>query len=211
MRLRSGDRAPSVRLVDITGNVIMLGRPGRPMLVCFFGDAACALCSVYVHDLAVRAHRLAALGLDAIVLYGASEESVWRFVSGNPHPFRVVADATAAAHRIYGVERSPWGKLKGIVAHIPTFIRGLGMVGAAGVNANATMPADFLIGRDARIAEAHYGADPGDHIPFPRVEAFARDDAAAARTAGQMPREPESAALPRVDPDRRRTAAGIRR
>ncbi|MBS0438775.1 MAG: alkyl hydroperoxide reductase, partial [Proteobacteria bacterium] len=32
--------------------------------------------------------------------------------------------------------------------------------------------ADFLVDEHGRIAEAHYGADAGDRIPFERVELF---------------------------------------
>ncbi|HEX7324112.1 MAG TPA: redoxin domain-containing protein [Rhodanobacteraceae bacterium] len=179
MRLKAGDQAPRVRLVDVEGTAHVLGQPGSPTLLCFFGDAACAFCNVYVYDLIERYERFVSHGLHAIVLYNAAQESVWHFVSGHPRPFPVVADARAAAYRAYGVEHSAWGKLKGLVLRAPTFIKGLRMVGAAGLNANTTMPADFLVDRDGRIAAAHYGVDPADHISFADVEAFA-----IARAAG---------------------------
>ncbi|MBU6416294.1 MAG: redoxin family protein [Xanthomonadaceae bacterium] len=173
MRLRAGDLAPQLRLVDVEGNPVMLGRRTHRTLLCFFGDAACAFCNVYIYDLIERYQRLASLGLDVIVLYNARQESVWRFVSSHPRSFPVIADHSAIAYRAYGVEHSLWGKLKGVVTRAPTFVKGLRMVGVAGLNANTTMPANFLIDTNSRIAEAHYGVDPGDHIPFQRVEAFA--------------------------------------
>jgi thioredoxin-dependent peroxiredoxin len=44
--------------------------------------------------------------------------------------------------------------------------------GLAGVNTTNIMPADFLIDEFGHIAEAYYGEDAGDHIPFERIEAF---------------------------------------
>lgn len=178
MRLSAGDLAPQLRLVDVEGNPVMLGRRTHRTLLCFFGDAACAFCNVYIYDLIECYQRLASLGLGVIVLYNARQESVWRFVSNRPRPFPVIADPSAIAHNAYGVEHSLWGKLKGIATRAPTFLKGLRMVGAAGLNANTTMPANFLIDTSGRIAEAHYGSDPGDHIPFQRVEAFAGRDSA---------------------------------
>lgn len=173
MRLRTGDRAPRLRLVDVEGRLVMFGARARPALVCFFGDAACAFCNVYVYELIRHYEQLARRGVEVIVLYNATQEAVWRFVAGRPRPFPIIADAPSIAFRACGVERSWWGKLRGLVLHAPTFLRGLRMVGMAGLNANATMPADFLIDGDGTVVEAHYGADPGDHIPFRRIEAFA--------------------------------------
>lgn len=173
MRLKAQDKAPRLRMTDVEGNVVILGAGPRRSLLCFFGDAACAFCNVYIYELIEHYEQLASSGLDAIVLYNATQESVWRFVSGRPRPFAVIADPTSIAYDAYHVERSFRGKLKGMVTRIPTFLKGLRMVGAAGLNANTVMPADFLIDEHGSIVEAHYGEDLGDHIPFQRVDAFA--------------------------------------
>ncbi len=206
MRLTAGDLAPRLRMVDVEGKLVMLGRGKRRTLLCFFGDAACAFCNVYIHDLIGRYRRLTSLGLDATVVYNASQESVWRFVSGRPRPFPIVADPASIAHRTYGVERSLRGKLKGVVARTPIFLKGLRMVGAAGINADTTMPADFLIDAHGRIAEAHYGTDPADHIPFQRVEAFAEHGSAdAAERIQGTPSMTATAGRPRTGAHGRRT------
>lgn len=181
MRLKAGDQAPRLRMTDVEGNVVMLGAGKRRRLVCFFGDAACALCNAHIHELLEHHERLARRGLDVVVLYGATQESVWRFVSGRPRPFAVIADSTSVAARAYHVERSFWGKLKGVTTRTSTFLQGLKMVGATGLNANTVMPADFLIDEYGTIVEAHYGRDAGDHIPFERVEAFAEQASISSR------------------------------
>ncbi|HTM70298.1 MAG TPA: hypothetical protein VL118_05415, partial [Luteimonas sp.] len=55
---------------------------------------------------------------------------------------------------------------------VPTLLRGLRIVGLAGLNTNNLLPADFLIDEDGRIVEAYYGSDAGDRIPLERVELF---------------------------------------
>ena len=55
---------------------------------------------------------------------------------------------------------------------MPTLLRGLRIVGWAGLDTNNLMPADFLIDEDGRIVEAWYGRDAGDRIPLERVELF---------------------------------------
>lgn len=193
MKLDVHDHAPQVRMTDLSGNVVMLGRPMRRTLLCFLGDAACAFCNVYIQDLIGHYAYLRTLGLDVIVLYNARQSAVWHFLSSRPCPFPIIADQASVAYRRYGVERSLWRKLKGVAADIPTFVRGLRMVGTAGINADPVMPADFLIDERGCVVEAHYGAGPGDHIPFRRIEAFVGGAATragfarAARPATKIP------------------------
>ena len=81
-----------------------------------------------------------------------------------------MADPTSSAHETYGVERSLWRKLKAIVTRVPTLLKGLRLVGLAGLDTGNLMPADFLIDERGRIVEAYYGRDAGDRIPLERVE-----------------------------------------
>jgi peroxiredoxin len=115
---------------------------------------------------------LSALGLDIVAVFTSSPEQVRRFVARQTRPFQVVADPTSIAHETYGIERSFRRKLKGILTRVPTLIKGLRMVGLAGLNTTNLMPADFLIDEHGNIAEAYYGSDAGDRIPFERVELF---------------------------------------
>ena len=115
---------------------------------------------------------LSSLGLDIVAVFTSTPEAVQRFVARKPRPFSVVADPTSHAHETYGIERSLWRKLKGILTRVPTLIKGLRIVGLAGLNTTNLMPADFLIDEEGNIAEAYYGGDAGDRIPLDRVELF---------------------------------------
>jgi hypothetical protein len=117
-------------------------------------------------------------------VFTSPPEAVQRFVARKPRPFSVIADPTSHAHETYGIERSLWRKLKGIVTRVPSLLKGLRMVGLAGLNTTNLMPADFLIDEHGNIVEAYYGGDAGDRIPLDRVERFLAHGPAARPSAG---------------------------
>jgi peroxiredoxin len=172
MKLFAPSAAPELDLVDIYGQAIPIGGTGRRTLLSFFRDAACPFCNFRIYELTHHHATLSALGLDIVAVFGSGQAEVLHFVARHPRPFRVAADPLGASHRRYGIERSFWRKLKAIVTRVPTLVRGLRIVGLAGLNTNNLMPADFLIDEEGRIVEAYYGGDAGDRIPLERVELF---------------------------------------
>lgn len=173
MRLKSPTIAPSMVLRDIHGRSVAIGgASGRRTLLCFFRDAACPFCNFRIYELTHHHASLAALGLDVVAVFTSTPEEVRRFVARKSRPFVVIADPTSSAHAAYGIERSFWRKWKGVFTRIPTLLKGLRIVGLAGLKTTNLMPADFLIEEDGRIAEAYYGSDAGDRIPFERIELF---------------------------------------
>jgi len=176
VRLFAPETAPELDLVDIHGQAIATSRPGRLTLLSFFRDAACPFCNFRIYELTHRHQELSARGLDVVAVFSATQAEVLRFAGHRPRPFPLVADAASHAHEVYGIERSLWRKLKAIVTRVPTLIRGLRLVGFAGLNTSNLMPADFLIDGRGRIVEAYYGRDAGDRIPLDRVESLLRQD-----------------------------------
>ena len=172
MRLTAPSSAPKLEMTDIYNQPVIIGGGQRRTLLCFFRDAACPFCNFRIYELTSHHQGLAQLGLDIVAVFSSSASDVKRFVSRIPRPFPVVSDPTSSAHTLYGIERSLWGKLKGIATRFPTLLQGLRIVGLAGLNTSNLMPADFLIDEHGRIIEAYYGRDAGDHIPFERVELF---------------------------------------
>jgi peroxiredoxin len=171
MKLLAASPAPDLHLVDIYGRPIAIGRDRRTLLS-FFRDAACPFCNFRIYELTHHHQSLAARGLDIVAVFGSSQAEVLRFVARHPRPFRVAADPVGASHARYGIERSLWRKLKAVVLRMPTLVRGLRIVGLAGLRTNNLMPADFLIDERGRIVEAYYGGDAGDRIPLERIELF---------------------------------------
>lgn len=173
MRLKAPTRAPRLQMTDIQGAPVALGAGPRRTLVCFFRDAACPFCNFRIYLLTNRYGDLAQRGLDVVALFYSTPEEVKHFVARKPRPFPVIADPQSAAYDAYRIERSAWRKLKAILIRLPDLLKGLRLVGLAGLNTNNIVPADFLIDEHGYIVEAYYGRDAGDHIPFERVEAFA--------------------------------------
>ena len=172
MRLNAPASAPRLEMTDIYGQPVSIGNSQRRTLLCFFRDAACPFCNFRIYELTRHHADLARLGLDIVAVFSSSPDAVKRFVARQPRPFQVVADPSSKAHTLYGIERSFWRKLKGIVTRVPTLLKGMRIVGLAGLNTSNLMPADFLIDEQGRIIEAYYGDDAGDHIPFERIELF---------------------------------------
>lgn len=170
MRLFAPETAPALDLVDIRGRPIRLRHDGRLTLLSFFRDAACPFCNFRIYELTGRHAELSARGLDIVAVFSASQAEVLRFAGQRPRPFPLAADPTSSAHQIYGIERSLWRKLKAIVTRVPTLLKGLRLVGLAGLNTGNLMPADFLIDQNGRIVKAYYGRDAGDRIPLDQVE-----------------------------------------
>jgi len=191
MRLIAPVKAPLLNLADIYGQRVTVGGPGRRTLLCFFRDAACPFCNFRIYELTEHYAALSALGLDIVAVFTSTPDDVRRFVARQKRPFRVVADPASRAHATYRIERSFWRKLKGIFTRVPTLIKGLRIVGLAGLNTTNIMPADFLIDEHGNIVEAHYGGDAGDHLAFERIELFlargliARAAALSARPSGE--------------------------
>ncbi len=170
MRLFAPKTAPSLDLVDIRGEPIHLHSRGRLTLLSFFRDAACPFCNFRIYELTSRHAQLAARGLDVVAVFSASQAEVLRFAGHRPRPFPLAADPTSLAHEAYGIERSWWRKWKAIVTRVPTLLKGLRLVGLAGLRTGNLMPADFLIDGSGRIIDAYYGRDAGDRIPLERIE-----------------------------------------
>lgn len=175
MTLSAPDKAPELTLTDVTGRHVAVGAvTGRRTLLSFFRDPACPFCNYRVYELTFRHDEFARLGLDVIAVFAADDEGVRRFVAKKPRPFPVIADPASALYKAYGVQRfSRWGKFKAILTRMPTLLKGLRIVGLAGLKTSNLMPADFLIDEQGRIAETWYGRDAGDRIPLERVELFA--------------------------------------
>lgn len=173
MRLSAPTRAPEVNLNDIYGKPVAIDTSGkRRTLLCFFRDPACPFCNFRVYQLTQQYENLTRLGLDVIAVFAATPAEVKRFAARKPRPFPIIADAESVLYEAYGIEHSFWGKLRGIFGRIPTLIRGLRIVGLAGLKTSNLMPADFLIDEHGNIKETWYGRDAGDRIPFERVELF---------------------------------------
>ena len=178
MELVAPDKAPDIKLVDSTGKPVEVGT-GKRTLLAFFRDTNCPFCNMRIFQMTQRHKELSAAGLDVVAFFFSSQDDVQRFVRARPRPFRVVADPDNIAYQAYGIQKSFPKKIYGVFARLIMWIMGmkeLGLEGTVrglgGLNTNNILPADFLIDEKGYIVEVYYGQDPGDHIPFERIEQF---------------------------------------
>ncbi len=163
--------APSIRLIDIHGEPVVVGN-GRKMLLSLFREATCPFCNFRVFELTHNYRNFSSMGLDIVAVFSSSREDVFQFIARQPRPFRMVADPDGTAHEAFGVESSLWGKIKAMMTRLVAMGRGMREVGMRGMLTGNLMPADFLIDERGNVVETYYGRDAGDHIPIERVELF---------------------------------------
>ena len=174
--LHSGDQAPDFTLPGLDGRAVRLADyRGRKVLLTFFRYATCPFCTVRFVRLAQEAPRYAEQGIQVIGVFESSADYVREYLSRRGLPFPVIADPDGTLYAQYGVKKSLPGLLFGMF-RMPTLLRALfdrDYRMAAPDGSLIRIPADFLIGPDRLIADAYYGSDIGDHIPFQRIDRFA--------------------------------------
>lgn len=167
MRIKSGQRARSFVAKDIAGNTHSLqSLRGKPVLLSFFRDAACPFCNMRIFELtkiypALRQR----YGLTMLCFFQSSSDEISRHVGRNRRPFPLIADPRNIVYEQYGVEASVGGMAITMVRRMPLMFRAMFTHRLFPRKMGATMPADFLIGPDLEIMQAHYGRDVGDHFP----------------------------------------------
>ena len=176
MRLAPGTAAPPFRADAALGPPVSLdGSAGAPLLLMFYRYASCPMCNLRLHDFARAFPALHRRGLEAIAFFHSPVDSIRAHAGRRCYPFPLAADPSFRIYRAYGVETS-WPRLV-LAGLLPSFYRDWIRAmrhrfwGGAALRM-ATMPADFLVGRDGRIAVAYYGRSIGDHLPIETLEAF---------------------------------------
>ncbi|HEX9628163.1 MAG TPA: redoxin domain-containing protein [Acidiferrobacterales bacterium] len=176
MRYAPGDKPPAVDLPGIDGTRFSTeSLAGRRFMLSFFRFAACPFCNLRVHELVTRFAELGD-GFTVVAIFDSPLDNLKRNAGRQRPPFPMLADEGNVYHRLYGVERSFLGLLKGAILRLPSVLYGVvgkGYVPLSFKGHLATLPADLLVDERGVVRVAHYGSDPGDHLPFERVKAFA--------------------------------------
>jgi thioredoxin-dependent peroxiredoxin len=176
MYIQPGMPAPVFEAVDLFGDAVdFAAYRGRPVLLSFFRNAACALCNLRLHALIERYADYRRAGLEIVAVFESPAASMRQYVGKQDAPFPIVADPGAGLYALYGVESSV-AKVEATMAMAETqqvvgeaATKGFQLTQEAGSNF-LRMPADFLIGADGRVLEAHYSGYVWDHMPFARIE-----------------------------------------
>jgi peroxiredoxin len=175
MRLKPEDTAKPFHVEDVHGQSIALqDYAGKKLLLAFFRHAACPLCNLRVHQLIQFYPALQANGVEILAFFESPKDKILKYVGKQDSPFPIVADPTLKIYRLYGVETSVLGMLRGLFrfADFSEAAR-KDLMFFNPHNDIALLPAEFLINPDLTIHTAYYGRDIGDHLDLAVVEQFA--------------------------------------
>jgi peroxiredoxin len=180
MKLAPGIAAPVFQAEDLFGQPIDLRKYlGKPILLSFFRNGACAICNLQVHKLIQRYPVYHARGLEMLAVFESPVASVRQHVGKQDAPFAIIADPQARLYELYGVESSE-AKVMAAATN-PTMKQQQIIQDAAEIGYPLTqeeganffrLPADFLIGPDLSIKRTFYADAVGDHLPFEEIEQF---------------------------------------
>jgi thioredoxin-dependent peroxiredoxin len=171
-RLAVGQKAPSLQGTSALGAPLSLEMyRGHKVWVAFFRYTSCTFCSLRIHEMLHRAERWTEAGLRIIGVFQSPVDAVSEFVRERRVPFPFACDPE---ERLYAA----WGLDASVSAMLGThLIVGMSrdVLSGRAFKKHGTLtriPADFLIDERGVIADAFYGHDIADHIPFPRIDAF---------------------------------------
>lgn len=177
-RISEGTVAPTFRAEDLFGHTIDLeDYVGRPLLLSFFRNAACAICNLRVHRLIQKYPAYQQKGLAIVAVFESPRENMLQYVGKQDAPFPLIANPAADLYDLYGVEVSD-AKMQATMAapNAKTIVQeaadnGFVLTPEAGSNFQR-IPADFLIGADGIVQRAFYAELVGEHLPFEEIEAY---------------------------------------
>lgn len=176
MKYKPGDKIAPIKLPAIDGSLFNSDSlKGRPFMLSFFRFASCPFCNLRMHELVTQLDQLPA-DFTIIAIFDSPLDNLQRHADKHHAPFPILADVDNTYYKLYSIEHSLWGVLKGMFLRMPKLMYGMlakGYIPLRIKGSMMTMPADFLIDRSGIIREAHYGKDEGDHLPFSRVRDFA--------------------------------------
>lgn len=182
MRRAIDEKAPPIRLTGMDENSFDSDcLKGRRFMVSFFRFASCPFCNLRVHQLVSRYSELGD-AFPVVAIFDSSPENLRKNAERHHAPFPILADPSRDYYKLYGIEQSMAGVLKGMVLRMPQLLHAMFVKGywpTAPGGSVTSMPADFLINETGVIRTAYYGSDEGDHLPFEKIKAFAREGAAS--------------------------------
>lgn len=175
-RIKVGDHIDELNLPAIDGTLFSIDHvAGKRYLLSFFRFAGCPFCNMRVHDL-VKHYAEFGANFTIVGVFDSSLENLQRHAEDHQSPFPLLADVENTYYRRFGVERSVWGVIKGIVLRMPRVLYAVfvkGFIPRAIEGNITTMPLNILVDETGVVQYTHYGRDEGDHIPLTTLREFA--------------------------------------
>ena len=171
MKIQPGQPAKNFSTEDITGKPVALHDfKGKRLMLSFYRYAACPLCNLRINQLIQQHASLVGKNLHLVAVFQSPRESIIKYVGRQSIPFPVIADPERTFYKLYGIESSWSGFIKGSLrlgSVTSALMKGFFPGKMEGIK--STVPADFLIGPDLTVQTAYYGSDIGDHLPIEKI------------------------------------------
>ncbi|HUT86973.1 MAG TPA: peroxiredoxin-like family protein [Candidatus Heimdallarchaeota archaeon] len=174
MRIQSGEQAKPFEVTYIFDRTISLeDYRGKRLMLSFYRYASCPLCNLRVAQLIARYPPLREQGLHLVAFFQSPRQSILETVAKQDVPFPIIPDPKRLIYKLYGVESSRLGLLKGLLRLSEFWVAmKKGFLSITSDGDRTLIPADFLVGPDLTIERAYYGADIGDHLTLEEIEAW---------------------------------------
>ncbi|KAA3610109.1 MAG: hypothetical protein D8M58_07245 [Calditrichaeota bacterium] len=174
MKFKQGDKIKNIKLPAISGsNFDLSSLSGKPFMLSFLRFATCPFCNLRVNQLVKRFEEFGD-DFTIVAIFNSPIDNLTKHAKGHHAPFPIVADHDKKYYKVYGIEQSFAGMLKGMIFRFPTLLKGMfkGYIPFPFKGSLITMPADILVDKKGIIKEAYYGKDEGDHLPFDVIKDF---------------------------------------
>lgn len=177
MNLSKGSKVPYIKLTGIDGKEVNTKNLlGRPYLISFFRFATCPFCNLRINMLI---NRLSELGKDfsIVAIFDSPLKVLMKSAEKHHSPFPILADETKVYYKRFGVRKSFWGMLHGMILHSPTLFKGMfkGYIPFPITGSMLTMPAEFLIDREGIIQHSFYAKHEAEHLDFAIIREFSQN------------------------------------
>lgn len=176
MQHKKGDKIVDVKLPTINGEMMnTTNLRGKRYMLTFFRFAGCPFCNLRMHELSSRFNELGD-NFTIVAIFDSPIENLKKHSVRHHAPFHVVADEENIYYKQYSIRQSFAGLLRGAITRFPSVMYALVVKRYIPLPIKGkltTMPASFLVDENGIIQLAHYANDPGDHVDFEQVKAFA--------------------------------------
>lgn len=166
--LVAGDIAPSFTTKDILGNVVSPFQNDKWIFLSFHRFAACPFCTLRTHELMMNYQKFREMNIEIISVWPSSKTNMLKFIGNETSPFPLVSDVDKEIYQKYKVSKSSFLSVFTTMMNPKIVVSALkGIYKNTKVDADPTsLPADFLIHPNGKIALAYYGKHFGDHVPI---------------------------------------------
>lgn len=115
MRITEGESPRHFQVKDINNQTISLEQfNGQYLLLSFYRYAGCPLCNLRLHEIMAHSQSFKEKGLEIVSFFESSKASILNHMNAYDSPFPIIPDPERRIYKLYGLESSVLGYLKGL-------------------------------------------------------------------------------------------------